>query len=77
MIRIMEDMTGLTASVSADVAAYGTAGAAMYDSMGETINSGGNVINVYASEGMDVKALAEEVGVVLENMTRRKESVYA
>ena len=74
---IMEDMTGLTASVSADVAAYGTAGAAMYDSMGETINSGGNVINVYASEGMDVKALAEEVGVVLENMTRRKESVYA
>lgn len=75
--EIAEDMSGLTASVSADVSAYGTAGAAMYDSMGETINSGGNVINVYASEGQDVRALADEIAVRLEDMTRRKGAVYA
>ena len=74
---IVDDMNGLTASVSADVAAYGTSGAAMYDSMGETINSGGNTINVYAAEGQDVKALADEIAVRLEEMTRRKGAVYA
>jgi len=74
---IAQDMNGLTASVSADVSAYGAAGAAMYDSQGETINTGGNTINVYASEGQDIKALADEIAIKLEDMTQRKRSVYA
>lgn len=74
--EIMDDMQGLTANISGDVQAYGTAGAAMYDS-GETINSGGNTINVYAAEGQDVKALADEIALRLEEMTTRKGAVYA
>ena len=73
---IVEDMQGLTATVSGDVQAYGTAGAAMYDS-GETFNLGGNTINVYAAEGQDVKTLADEIAVRLEEMTTRKGAVYA
>lgn len=74
---ILADMEGLTASATAEVKAYGTSGAAMYDSEGETINSGGNTINVYAAEGQDVETLADEIAVRLENMTKRKRSVYA
>lgn len=73
---IVEDMQGLTATVSGDVQAYGAAGAAMYDS-GETFNLGGNTINVYAAEGQDVKTLADEIAVRLEEMTTRKGAVYA
>ena len=73
---IMEDMNKLTASVSGDVQAYGTAGAAMYDS-GETINSGGNTINIYAAEGQSVEAIAEAVAYKLEEMTTRRGAVYA
>ena len=73
---IAADMENLTGNMSADIQANGTAGAAMYDS-GETFNLGGNVINVYAAEGQDVKALADEIAVRLENMTRRKGAVYA
>lgn len=73
---IASDMEGLTSGLTAEVQAYGTAGAAMYDS-GETFNYGGNVINVYAAEGQDVKALADEIAVRLEDMTRRKGAVYA
>lgn len=73
---ITSDMESLTSGLTAEVQAYGTAGAAMYDS-GETFNYGGNVINVYAAEGQDVKALADEIAVRLENMTQRKGAVYA
>lgn len=73
---ITADMENLTGEMSANIQANGTAGAAMYDS-GETFNYGGNVINVYAAEGQDVKALADEIAVRLENMTRRKGAVYA
>lgn len=73
---ILDAASGLTADMSAEVSAYGTAGAAMYDT-GETINSGGNVINVYAAEGQDVHAIAEAVALRLEEMTRRKGAVYA
>lgn len=73
---ITSDMENLTSGLTAEVQAYGTAGAAMYDS-GETFNYGGNVINVYAAEGQDVKALADEIAVRLENMTQRKGAVYA
>lgn len=73
---IVEDMGKLTATVSGDVQAYGTAGAAMFDG-GETINSGGNTINVYAAEGQDVNTLADEIALRLEEMTRRKGAVYA
>ena len=73
---ITADMESLTGEMSANIQANGTAGAAMYDS-GETFNYGGNVINVYAAEGQDIKALADEIAVRLENMTRRKGAVYA
>ena len=73
---IASDMEGLTSGLTAEVQAYGTAGAAMYDS-DETFNYGGNVVNVYATEGQDVKALADEIAVRLEDMTRRKGAVYA
>ena len=73
---ITADMENLTGEMSANIQANGTAGAAMYDS-GETFNYGGNVINVYAAEGQDIKALADEIAVRLENMTRRKGAVYA
>lgn len=73
---IMEDMSKFTASVSGNVQAYGTAGAAMYDS-GETINSGGNTINIYAAEGQSVEAIAEAVAYKLEEMTTRRGAVYA
>lgn len=74
--NITKDMEGLTSGLTAEVQAYGTVGAAMYDS-GETFNLGGNVINVYAAEGQDVKSLADEIAVRLEDMTRRKGAVYA
>ena len=74
---IAADMDGMTASVSADVAAYGTAGAAIIGDEGDTINSGGNVFNIYAAEGMDVNALADRIAYKLEEKTERKRSVYA
>ena len=73
---IVSDMDGLTAEMTATVQANGTRGAAMYDS-GETINSGNNVINVYAAEGQDVNNLADEIAFRLEEMTKRKGAVYA
>lgn len=73
---IVSDMDGLTAEMTATVQANGTRGAAIYDS-GETINSGNNVINVYAAEGQDVNNLADEIAFRLEEMTKRKGAVYA
>ena len=73
---LVNQFDGLTGNLSANVQAYGTAGAAMIDG-GATINSGGNVINVYAAEGQDVKALADEIAARLEDMTRSKGAVYA
>lgn len=71
-----DSMEGITGSMVADVKAYGTAGAAMFEG-GATINSGGNTINVYAAEGQDVRALADEIAARLEDMTRSKGAVYA
>lgn len=79
MDEVQEDITsslgGMTGNLTADVKAYGTAGAAMLEG-GATINNGGNTINVYAREGQDVKALADEIAIRLEDMTRRKAAVY-
>lgn len=74
---IVKSMDGLTGDMTASVSAYGTAGAAIFGGGGETINSGGNVINVYAAEGQDINALADEIAIRLENMTARKRSIYA
>lgn len=74
---IADDMSNLTATVSADVAAYGTADAATIDTPGETINSGGNIFNIYAAEGQDINALADVIADKLEEMTEKKRSVYA
>ena len=74
---IMDDMNSLTATISGEVSAYGTTGAAMYDSQGDTINSGGNVFNIYGAEGQDVRALADEIARIFEDKTQRKRSIYA
>lgn len=74
---IAADMDGMTASISADVAAYGTAGAAVYDGDGDTYNNGGNVFNIYAAEGQDINALADRIAYKLEEKTEKKRSVYA
>lgn len=72
---ITSSLNGMTGNLTADVKAYGTANAGMLEG-GATINSGGNTINVYAREGQDVKALADEIAIRLEDMTRRKAAVY-
>ena len=69
-------MEGLTGSMTAEVSAYGTSGAAM---VGDTTNiTGGNIaINVYGAEGQDVNSLADVIAEKLEDMTNRKGAVYA
>ena len=67
-------MDGLTASMSADVNAYGAGGA----TIGDTTNyNGGVTINVYGAEGQDVNSLAEVIAEKLQDMTAGKEAVYA
>jgi hypothetical protein len=44
---------------------------------GTSINAGGNTINVYASEGMDVEQLAQTIAYKLEEMTAAKGATYA
>lgn len=68
-------MEGLTGSMTAEVNAYGTSGAA---TVGDTTNYNGGAItmNIYGAEGQDVNALAEVIAERLGEMTRRKEVVY-
>ena len=69
-------MSGLTSSMTAEVNAYGTGGAA---SIGDTNNyNGGNVtMNIYGAEGQDVGELADVIAEKLGEMTTRKGAVYA
>jgi phage-related protein len=68
-------MEGLTGSMTAEVSAYGTSGAA---TVGDTTNYNGGAItmNIYGAEGQDVNTLADVIAERLGEMTRRKEVVY-
>jgi phage-related protein len=70
------EMSGLTASMNANVTAYGTGSAATLGNS-TTYNGGAITINVYGAEGQDVNSLADTIAQKLGDMTRRKELVYA
>lgn len=74
--EMIKSADGLTASMTGTVTAVGTTGASSLEG-GTTINSGGNTINVYASEGQDVNQLAEVISEKLDEMARRRGAVYA
>ena len=71
---MMSDMNGLTASMTADVSAYNSG-----EALGGTTNyNGGAVtINVYGAEGQSVSELADVIANKLEDMTKRRQMVYA
>ena len=73
---MVNDMNGLTASMNANVTAYGTGSAATLGNA-TTYNGGAITINVYGAEGQDVNSLADTIAQKLGDMTRRKELVYA
>lgn len=73
---MLKSADGLTASMTGEITAVGTSNASTVAS-GNTINAGGNTINVYAAEGQDVNQLAEIISEKLDEMTRRKGAVYA
>ncbi len=73
---MLDAADNFTASMSADISATGTEGAAMLGDS-TTINGGAISINVYGAEGQDVNALADVIAEKLEDMTRRKGAVYA
>lgn len=73
---MLKSADGLTASMTGEITAVGTSNASTVAS-GNTINAGGNTINVYAAEGQDVNQLAEVISEKLDEMTRRKGAVYA
>lgn len=81
MEDVKEDMLnatdGLTASMTADVTAYGAQASTLSGSEVNNFNGGSISINVYGAEGQNVNELAEVIAVKLDNMTRRKGSVYA
>ena len=74
--QIISDMNGLTADMSATVQANGVQGAAVLDN-GDNVNMGNISINIYPTEGMNAKDIADMVGMRLEEMTRRRSAVYA
>lgn len=78
MADVEKDMAdtfgGLTGNMSANVSAVGAGGGLMN---GTSINAGGNTINVYAAEGMNVEQLAQTIAYKLEEMTRAKGATYA
>lgn len=80
MDDVKEDMLnatdGLTTSMTAEVSAYGS-NASAYSGDATTINGGNVTINVYGAEGQNINDLAEVIAIKLDNMTRRKGSVYA
>lgn len=80
----MEDFEGdmldaadnFTASMTADISATGTAGAAMVGDA-TTINGGAITMNIYGAEGQNVNELADAIAEKLEDMTARRGAVYA
>lgn len=78
---VQEDMLkatdGLTASMTAEVTAYGAQASTLSGSEVNNFNGGSISINVYGAEGQNINDLAEVIAIKLDNMTRRKGSVYA
>lgn len=72
---MVDNMDGLTGSMTAEVKAYGASDAAMLGDS-TTYNGGSININVYASEGQDVNSLADAIAYKLEEMTTRRSAVY-
>lgn len=68
---------GLTASMTAEVTTYGAQPSTLSGSEVNNFNGGSISINVYGAEGQNINDLAEVIAVKLDNMTRRKGSVYA
>lgn len=72
---MVDSMSGITANMSANVTAYGSA-----DALGGTSNTynGGNItLNIYGAEGQNVNDLANIIAVKLQDMTNRRGAVYA
>lgn len=68
---------GLTASMTTEVSAYGSEPSTLSGSEVNNYNGGSISINVYGAEGQNINDLAEIIAIKLDNMTRRKGSVYA
>ena len=66
-------MNGLTTSMVTDISAYAP------DNFGtsSTYNGGPVTINVYGAEGQNINDLADAIAIRFQNMTVRKEKVYA
>ena len=81
MEDVQDDMLkatdGLTASMTAEVSAYGANASTLSGSEVNNFNGGSISINVYGAEGQNINDLAEVIAIKLDNMTRRKGSVYA
>lgn len=74
MASITDEMTGLTGEMSATVNANATA--TPLDGS-QSVNGSPVTINVYGAEGQNINELANLIAVKLEDMTRRKEAVFA
>lgn len=73
---MVDGMTDLTGSMSAEVTAYGAGGAATIGDT-TTYNGGAVTMNIYGAEGQDVNELADVIAEKLGDMTARKGAVYA
>lgn len=73
---MVDGMTDLTGSMSAEVTAYGAGGAATIGDT-TTYNGGAVTMNIYGAEGQDVNELADVIAERLGDMTARKGAVYA
>ena len=67
----VQDFAG---AMSTSITAYGPTGAL---EGGSTYNGGNITLNVYGAEGQNVNELANIIAVKLEDMTRRKEAIFA
>lgn len=75
--EMLKSTDGLTTSMTAEVSAYASGASALSGSEVNNFNGGSISINVYGAEGQNVNDLAELIAVKLDDMTRRKGSVYA
>ena len=69
-------MNGLTADMSATVQANGVQGAAVLDN-NENVNMGNISINIYPTEGMNAKDIAEAVGLHLASKFTLRSTPFA
>ena len=75
--EMLKSTDGLTTSMTAEVSAYASGASALSGSEVNNFNGGSISINVYGAEGQNINDLAEVIAVKLDDMTRRKGSVYA